>query len=60
MNKRRFSSKDFDDYGVKGEKIVIGIDDVKEIFKNVISRELVDKLENEIRKKMNKNLERDE
>lgn len=60
MDKRRFSSKDFDDYGVRGEKIVIGIDDVREIFKNVISKELVDKLENEIKKKIIKKLNKDE
>lgn len=60
MNKRRFNSDDFNDYGVKGDKIVIGIDDVREIFKSVISKELVNKLEDKIKEKMIKNLERDE
>lgn len=50
--KRRFNSEDFNEYGIKGEKIVIGLDDVKDIFKRVIKKELVDKLEEELKKQM--------
>jgi len=60
MNKRRFNSNDFNDYGINGEKVVIGLDDVKEIIKKVIKKELVDKLENEIKKQLIKKLGRDE
>ena len=49
MNKRRFNSEDFEDYGVNGEKVIIGLDDVKDVIKKVIKKELVDKLENELR-----------
>ena len=50
--KRRFNSEDFNEYGIKGEKIVIGLDDVKDIFRKVIQKELVDKLEEELKKKV--------
>jgi|TARA_B110000483_G_scaffold75337_1_gene93767 hypothetical protein len=50
--KRRFNSKGVDDYGVRGDKVVIGLEDVKDIIKNVFKKELVDKLEDEIRKKI--------
>ena len=50
--KRRFNSEDFNEYGIKGEKIVIGLDDVKDIFKRVIKKELVDKLEEELKRQM--------
>ena len=50
--KRRFNSEDFTEYGIKGEKIVIGLDDVRDIFRNVIKKELVDKLEEELKKKL--------
>ena len=50
--KRRFNSEDFTEYGIKGEKIVIGLDDVKDILRNVIKKELVDKLEEELKKKL--------
>ena len=54
--KRRFNSEDFTEYGIKGEKIVVGLDDVKDIFKRVIKKELVDKLEEELKKQMIKKL----
>ena len=50
--KRRFNSKEVDDYGVRGDRVVIGLEDVKDIIKNVFKKELVDKLEDEIRKKI--------
>ena len=50
--KRRFNSEDFTEYGIKGEKIVVGLDDIKDIFRNVIKKELVDKLEEELKKKL--------
>ena len=50
--KRRFNSEDFNEYGIKGEKIVIGLDDVKDIFKKVIKKVLVDKLEEELKNQM--------
>ena len=50
--KRRFNSEDSTEYGIKGEKIVIGLGDVKDIFRKVIQKELVDKLEEELKKKM--------
>jgi len=50
--KRRFNSEDFTEYSIKGEKIVIGLEDVKDIFRNVIKKELVDKLEEELKKKL--------
>lgn len=50
--KRRFNSEDFNEYGINGEKIVIGLEDIKDIFKRVIKRELVDKLEEELKKQM--------
>jgi len=52
MNKRRFRSEDFEEYGVKGEKIVIGLEDVKEVFRDVIKKELVDKLEMELKNRL--------
>lgn len=55
--KRRFNSEDFIEYGIKGEKIVIGLDDVKDIFRNVIKKELVDKLEEELKKKLIRRLD---
>ena len=50
--KRRLNGDDFTEYGIKGEKIVIGLEDVKDIFKKVIQKELVDKLEEELKKKI--------
>ena len=50
--KRRFNSEDFNEYGINGDKIVIGLVDIKDIFKRVIKRELVDKLEEELKKQM--------
>lgn len=55
--KRRFNSEDFSEYGVRGEKVVLGIDDVKDIFQKVIKKELVDKLENELKKKLIRRLD---
>jgi len=52
--KRRFNGDDFTEYGIKGEKIVIGLEDVKDIFKKVIQKELVDKLEEELKKKISR------
>lgn len=52
MNNRRFNSSDFDDYGVKGDKVVIGLKDLESIFKTVIKKELVDKLELELKKRI--------
>ena len=52
MDKRRFNSEDFVEYGVKGEKIVVGLEDVKEVFRDVIKKELVDKLEKELKKRI--------
>ena len=52
--KRRFNGDDFTEYGKKGEKIVIGLEDVKDIFKKVIQKELVDKLEEELKKKISR------
>ena len=55
--KRRFNSEDFSEYGVRGEKVVLGLDDVKDIFQKVIKKELVDKLENELKKKLIRRLD---
>ena len=52
--KRRLNGDDFTEYGIKGEKIVIGLEDVKDIFKKVIQKELVDKLEEELKKKISR------
>lgn len=56
MVKRRFNSEDYDEYGYKGEKIVIGLDDIRDVFKSVIKKELVDKLEKEVKKRIIKKL----
>ena len=60
MSDRRFFDKDFnrgnDDYGVRGEKIVIGMDDIRDVFKRVIKRELVDKIEDELKRQLNRKL----
>ena len=55
--KRRFNSEDFTEYGIKGEKIVVGLDDVKDIFRKVIQKELVDRLEEELKKKLSRKLD---
>ena len=55
--KRRFNSEDFTEYGIKGEKIVVGLDDIKEVFKKVIQKELVDRLEEELKKKLFRKLD---
>lgn len=48
MVDRRFSSKDFE-----GKKdYVIGLEDLKDIFKEVISKELMDKIEKEIKNRI--------
>ena len=55
--KRRYNSEDFAEYGIKGEKIVVGLDDIKEVFKKVIQKELVDRLEEELKKKLFRKLD---
>ena len=52
VNKRRFNSKDFTEYGINGDKVVIGLEDIKDVFKKVIQKELVDKLEDELKKNL--------
>lgn len=60
MKKRRFKDEDFEDYGVKGEKIIIGLEDTKDVFRKVIKKELVDKLEDELKKQLIKKLSENE